>query len=85
MVRFNNKIILSTLQMYLYLGAQSPNHMSGTTRISKTFSGQTIITRNSSSDRPSTTYCIRPTVRIYINLDNLLIINLFMFLVKFTN
>jgi 5'-AMP-activated protein kinase regulatory gamma subunit len=34
--------------------------MSGTTRVSKTFSGQTIIARNSSSDRPST-YCIRPT------------------------
>ncbi len=37
--------------------------MSGTTRV-KTFSGQTIITRNgSSSDRPST-YSIRPSVRI---------------------
>ncbi|UJR16183.1 hypothetical protein I4U23_003093 [Adineta vaga] len=41
-------------------GTQSPTPMSGTTRV-KTFSGQTIITRNnSSSDRPST-YFIRPT------------------------
>jgi hypothetical protein len=40
--------------------------MSGTTRV-KTFSGQTIITRNSSSsDRPST-YCIRSSVRIHKN------------------
>ncbi len=48
-----------------YSGAQSPNHMSGTTRISKTFSGQTIIAKNSSSDR-SSTYCIRPSVSIHI-------------------
>ncbi|UJR30366.1 hypothetical protein I4U23_017901 [Adineta vaga] len=47
-------------------GAQSPNHMSGGTRVSKTLSGQTIITRNSSSDRPST-YCIRPTSSSPIN------------------
>ncbi|CAF3882153.1 unnamed protein product [Rotaria sp. Silwood2] len=41
-------------------GTQSPTSMSGTTRV-KTFSGQTIITRNSSSsDRPPT-YCIRPS------------------------
>ena len=45
------------------IGAQSPNQSSGTTRVSKTFSGQTIIARTSSSDRPAT-YCIRPTVRI---------------------
>jgi len=42
------------------LGAQSPNHLASGTRISKTLSGQTIITRNSSSDGPST-YFIRPT------------------------
>ncbi|CAF1465871.1 unnamed protein product [Rotaria magnacalcarata] len=41
-------------------GAQSPNHISGSTRISKTLSGQTIITKSSSSDQPSV-YCIRPT------------------------
>ncbi|CAF0810684.1 unnamed protein product [Adineta ricciae] len=42
------------------IGTQSPTPMSGTTRV-KTFSGQTIITRNSSSsDRPST-YFIRPS------------------------
>ncbi|CAF0891250.1 unnamed protein product [Adineta ricciae] len=52
--------LLSLFQDPKRSGAQSPNNMSGTTRISKTFSGQTIITRNSSSDRPST-YCIRPT------------------------
>ncbi|CAF1371823.1 unnamed protein product [Adineta steineri] len=52
--------LLSLFQDPIRSGAQSPNQMSGTTRISKTFSGQTIITRNSSSDRPST-YCIRPT------------------------
>ncbi|CAF1577689.1 unnamed protein product, partial [Adineta ricciae] len=52
--------LLSLFQDPKRSGAQSPNNMSGTTRVSKTFSGQTIITRNSSSDRPST-YCIRPT------------------------
>ncbi|CAF4532011.1 unnamed protein product [Rotaria sp. Silwood1] len=41
-------------------GSQSPTSMSGTTRI-KTFSGQTIITRNSSSSDQPPTYCIRPS------------------------
>ncbi|CAF3741299.1 unnamed protein product [Rotaria socialis] len=41
-------------------GTQSPTSMIGTTRV-KTFSGQTIITRNSSSSDQPPTYWIRPT------------------------
>lgn len=48
--------------MYI-VGAQSPNHVAGSTRIAKTPSGQRIITKSSSSDQPSI-YCIRPLVRI---------------------
>jgi hypothetical protein len=52
--------------------------MSGTTRV-KTFSGQTIITRNSSSsDRPST-YCIRSSVCINKQKKNIKIYNSFCF------
>ncbi|CAF0865921.1 unnamed protein product [Rotaria sordida] len=43
-------------------GTQSPTSMSGTTRTRvTTFSGQTIITRNSSSSDQPPTYCIRPS------------------------
>jgi len=52
--------LLSLFQDPTRAGAQSPNHLASGTRISKTLSGQTIITRNSSSDGPST-YFIRPT------------------------
>ncbi|CAM4785129.1 unnamed protein product [Rotaria magnacalcarata] len=41
-------------------GTQSPTSMIGTTRV-KTYSGQTIITRNSSSSDQPPTYWIRPT------------------------
>lgn len=44
-----------------FIGAQSPTSMSGTSRM-KTFSGQTIITRNNSSSDGPPTYCIRSSV-----------------------
>ncbi|CAF1523085.1 unnamed protein product [Rotaria sordida] len=52
--------LLSLFQDPKRSGAQSPNNLTGSARVGKTLSGQTIITKNSSSDQPSI-YCIRPT------------------------
>ncbi|CAF2518073.1 unnamed protein product [Rotaria sp. Silwood2] len=53
--------LLSLFQDPKRSGAQSPNNLTGSTRLGKTHSGQTtIIAKNSSSDQPSV-YCIRPT------------------------
>ncbi len=60
-VWLNNKIIYNII-ISIYIGTQSPIHMNHSGRTDRTFSGQTITTRNSSSDRPST-YNIRPSVR----------------------
>lgn len=61
-----------------FLETQNSTSMSGTTRV-KTSSGQTIITRNSStSDRP-TTYYIRSSVRIHRKKNKFFILHFHFF------